>query len=132
LTLTWFATSPTSGRFLSGEVARSDVMELVDRFEQLRASGQGYIEVNRDDDHPAITLGFLGEHAVVHLMPDAESTSLLAGDGSSTADVVEVQIMDDLAEFTGDVVLSLDHAWAVVQQFVRTGDVSTVGEWHEL
>ncbi len=40
--------------------------------------------------------------------------------------------MDDLAVFTGDFVLSVDHAWEVVQNFVLTGAFEDLGEWCEL
>ncbi|MET7494009.1 hypothetical protein [Streptomyces sp900116325] len=40
--------------------------------------------------------------------------------------------MDDLAEFTGDFVLSVDRAWALVRNFIRTGASSELGECCEL
>jgi hypothetical protein len=40
--------------------------------------------------------------------------------------------MDDLADFTGDFVLSVDRAWALVHNFIQTGAPSELGEWREL
>jgi hypothetical protein len=40
----WAATSPVSGRFSPAET-RSDLVDLSERFNELRSHGQGYLEV---------------------------------------------------------------------------------------
>ncbi|MFJ8104598.1 hypothetical protein [Streptomyces sp. NPDC096132] len=71
--------SPESGRFSARE-RRSDARELADRFSELRSSGQGYLEVRLPDrEFPQLSLGFRGDHAVIHLIDDAERMSLLVG-----------------------------------------------------
>jgi hypothetical protein len=126
----WATTSPESGRFSAGE-KRSDVRDLADRFSELRSRGQGYLEVRLPDrEFPQLSLGFRGDHAVVHRIDDAETMSLLAGDGTAPVGaVVDIPIMDDLAEFTGDFVLSVDRAWALISSFIRTGAASDLGVW---
>jgi hypothetical protein len=60
---------------------------------------------------------------------------LLAGDGSIANDqTVLVPVMDDIdnAEFTGAFVLSADHAWAAVREFISHGSVAGLGHWQEL
>lgn len=129
----WAMTSPETGRF-SGIEELSDVSVMEDRFHQLRSQGQGYVEVRLQDmDFPQLTLSFRDDHAVVHLFSDAEKVSLLKGDGTVPPEAaVDVPIMDDLAEFTGDFVLSVDRAWALVRSFARTGVPAALGEWCEL
>ncbi|WUP46588.1 hypothetical protein OG766_05450 [Streptomyces sp. NBC_00259] len=129
----WAATSPESGRFSPGERS-SDVRGLSDRFSQLRARGQGYLEVRLPSSElPQLTLGFRGDHAVMHLIDGSEAMSLLVGDGSVTSGAaVDVPIVDDLTAFTGDRVLSLDRAWALVHDFIRTGAPGDLGAWREL
>jgi hypothetical protein len=126
-------TSPESGLFSPGE-GSADVRDLSDRFTKLRSRGQGYLEVRLlGSEFPVFTLGFRRDHAVIHLFQDAEKVSLLRGDGTVAPDaVVEVPIMDDLAGFTGDFVLSVDRAWALVRDFIRTGTPNDLGQWCEL
>lgn len=104
------------------------------RIDELRAHGQGYLEVALPGgEFPVLALGLRHGHAVVHLFRDAERVSLLVGDGSVPTDAaVEVPIMDGLAEFTGDFVLSVDHACAVAGTFVRTGTADGLGQWCDL
>ncbi|MFD7771115.1 hypothetical protein [Streptomyces sp. NPDC059787] len=121
MSVVWAATSPESGLF--HEVERcSEVKDLSDRFNDLRARGQGYVEVRWPDrEFPVLTLAFRDGHAVVHLMSDTERMSLLVGDGTVPSEAgVEVPIMDNLAVFTGDFVLDVDRAWDVVHDFART------------
>ena len=67
---------------------------------------------------------------MIHLIDDGEGSSLLVGDGTVPVDaVVDVLIMDGLAEFTGGFVLSVDRAWALVSSFIRTGAVGDLGVW---
>ncbi|MFD8423523.1 hypothetical protein [Streptomyces sp. NPDC059668] len=129
----WAATSPESGRFHQVE-RRSEVNDLSARFDDLRARGQGYVEVRTPNkDFPMLTLAFRGDHAVVHLMTDTERISLLTGDGTVSSDAeIEVPIMDDLAMFAGNFVLRTDRAWDLVHAFTQTQTVSPLGEWWEL
>ncbi|WP_406344299.1 hypothetical protein [Streptomyces sp. NBC_01578] len=126
----WATTSPESGRFSAVE-RRSDVSGLSVRFSQLRAHGHGYLEVRlADSDYPLLTLGFRGDHAVVHRFSHAEKVSLLIGDGTTPSDaVVDIPNVDDLAEFTGDFVLNIDHAWALVRNFIQAEAPNDLGQW---
>lgn len=128
----WAATSPESGRFCPDE-RHTDLRGLSDRFGELRSRGQGYLEVGLPGaEFPWLSMGFRGDHAVVHLLEDAGAMSLRVGDGTVPPGVVAgVPVMDGLAEFTGGFVLGVDRAWAVVQDFVRTG-VPGEGGWCEL
>jgi hypothetical protein len=45
---------------------------------------------------------------------------------------IEVAIGDDVAVCTGDLVLTLDHAWRLVREFARTGEVGDLGDWYGL
>ncbi|MFK4122892.1 hypothetical protein [Streptomyces longwoodensis] len=130
MSVMWAATSPESGLFDPVE-RRSEVKDLSDRFNNLRSCGQGYVEVRSPDkEFPVLILAFRGDHAVVHLMSDAERMSLLAGDGIVlSGGEVEVPIMDDLATFTGDFVLDTDRAWGMVYDFTQTQAVGSLGEW---
>jgi len=40
--------------------------------------------------------------------------------------------MDDLAIFTGDFVVTLEHAWQLMREIVRTGEVGHFGDWYGL
>jgi hypothetical protein len=133
MSVMWAATSPESGLFHPVE-RRSEVKDLSDRFNDLRSGGQGYVEVRSPTrEFPVLSLAFRGDHAVVHLISDAERMSLLVGDGivPSSAEV-EVPIVDDLAAFTGDFVLDTDRAWGLVHDFIQTRAAGPLGEWREL
>ncbi|MBQ1045058.1 hypothetical protein KBX35_13890 [Micromonospora sp. C32] len=110
---------------------QSGVAGLIERFEELRAQGRGYLEVRGDAAFPVLTLGFTGSAAVIHLMTDEEAAFLLAAEPPAGADA-EVLVLDDPVEFTADVVLDLERAWQVVDGFVRTGVAGRAGEWREL
>jgi hypothetical protein len=45
---------------------------------------------------------------------------------------IEVPIMDDLAGFTGEFVINVDHAWETVRRFMMTGSTADLGTWSEL
>jgi hypothetical protein len=132
MSVVWAATSPESGLFHPVE-RRSEVEDLSDRFNDLRSRGQGYVEVRSlDREFPVLTLAFRDDHAVVHLMSDAERMSLLVGDGTiPTGAEVEVPIMDYLAAFTGDFVLDIDRAWNLVHEFTQTQTAGSLGKWCE-
>ncbi|MFG2061510.1 hypothetical protein ACGFIK_08800 [Micromonospora sp. NPDC048871] len=127
--ISWSATSPTSGKF--APVERSDIAGLIERFDELRAQGRGYLEVRTDAAFPVLTLGFTESAAVVQLMTDEDSTSLLAADHPASTDV-EVLVLDDPVEFAADFIFDLDYAWRVVEEFVRTCVPGRAGAWHEL
>jgi hypothetical protein len=129
----WSVTSTATGRFSATETASSSA-DLLELFDSLTARGDGYVEVRRaDSDFPLITIGFRGSRAVVHAASDTDSMSLLRGDGSLLAtESVDVPIMDDSAAFTGDFVSTVDRARVVLEQFMLTGDVGTLGEWWRL
>jgi hypothetical protein len=131
LQVAWAATSPNSGR-LAPEV-ESTFDELLARFRELRARGEGYLEVrNPDRDFPAITMGFRDGRAVIHVAHGPESLALLRGDDSvSPNEQVEVLIIDEPAVFTGEVAMRLDHAWQLVEYFARTGSVDEHENWFE-
>ncbi|MFF3412597.1 hypothetical protein ACFYW8_41975 [Streptomyces sp. NPDC002742] len=133
MSVVWSMTSLKSGRFSPNE-RRSELPDLASGFNELRSRGQGYLEVRFPDNaFPQLTLSFRGDHAVIHLFNDEASVSLLVGDGTVSPEVtIDVPIMDDLTEFTGDFILSVHHAWDVVQNFVQTGTVEGLGEWCEL
>ncbi|KJK33516.1 hypothetical protein UK15_39040 [Streptomyces variegatus] len=131
--VSWTATDPESRQFSPTERS-SDFADLADHFTALRSHGQGYLEVRLPgDEFPLLTLGFLDDQAVIHLFDAAEKSSLLVGDGTATADaVLEVPIMDDLAVFSGDCVVDVDRAWALIRNFIQTRAPGELGEWREL
>ncbi|MFD7876888.1 hypothetical protein ACFV5G_22745 [Streptomyces sp. NPDC059766] len=133
MSVTWAATAPESGRFCAVERC-SDVGELAHRFHELRSRGRGYLEVGLPgSEFPRLTLGFQGDQAVLHLFDDAEGVYLLVGDGITSPDaLVDVPIMDDLAAFGDDFVVTVDHAWAAVNTFIQTRATGGLGEWHAL
>lgn len=128
MTISWAATSLVSGRFVPTE--RSGTDGLASRFEDLRAQGQGYLEVRALDAPCTLTLGFKGSAAVIQCISDHGTTSLLVA-VPPRAEAAEVLVMDDLVNFTTGFVLDLDQAWRNIEEFVRTGDASQVGEWCE-
>jgi hypothetical protein len=133
LEVIWAGTAVPGGRFSPIEV-RSTPDELDGRFRELRPRGEGNLEVRLPDrDFPTISLGFRGGHAVIHRVDSPESMSLLRGDSSVPSDAaVEVLIMDEPAEFTGDFVVAVDHAWRLIKEFVHTNELVNLGEWCEL
>ncbi|WP_405934000.1 hypothetical protein OG495_02015 [Streptomyces longwoodensis] len=131
--VSWTATDPESRQFSATERS-SDVADLADHFTALRSHGQGYLEVRLPGSElPLLALGFQDDQAVIHRFDAAEKSFLLVGDGTAAADaVVEVPIMDDLAVFSGDCVVAVDRAWALVRNFIQTGAPGQLGEWREL
>ncbi|WP_229070976.1 hypothetical protein [Actinoplanes sp. DH11] len=132
----WSATELGSRRFCPTPV-RSEPAELEDRFRRLRRRRiRGYVEVEIPGGGSSrVTIGFRGEYAVVHMVVTAPVPRffVLGGDGSVPADAyVKVPVRDELARFTGDVVLEVHRAWDVVQAFTRTGQAGDLGEWRPL
>ena len=132
--LVWWAATDLESRRYSAVERSSDVADLTDHFTALRSHGQGYLEVRLPgDEFPLLTLGFQDDQAVIHRFSNAETSSLLVGDGTAKADsFVHVPIMDDLAVFSGDFVLAVDRAWTLVREFIQTGAPGELGEWREL
>jgi hypothetical protein len=131
----WIATDPQTRR-LSYTERRTTAEEYVARMDALHALGEGYSEVSlADRAYPRLTVSFRGGYGVVHQFSAEDKVFLLAGDGSIADDqTVLVPVMDDIddAEFTGAFVLSADHAWAAVREFLRHGSVEDLGNWQEL
>jgi len=127
----WTATLPESGRF-DPIARRSSIDVLASRFAELRARGEGYLEVKRIEDSPRLTVGFRGSIAVVQMFDELGATSILKGDGSSPTELIEVPIMDDAADFSGKAGLSVDRAWSIVLAFLQRRDLSELGEWVDL
>jgi hypothetical protein len=131
----WIATDPET-RQLSHTERRTTAEEFAARIEALLALGEGYCEVSlAGRAFPHLTLSFRGGCGVVHQFPAADKVFLLAGDGLIADDQsVLVPVMDDIddAEFTGAFVLSAEHAWAAVREFLRHGSVEDRGDWQEL
>ncbi|GAB3938465.1 hypothetical protein GCM10029976_052990 [Kribbella albertanoniae] len=127
------ATSIGSGRFDAAErtVGDGDLLRL---FDQLAGSGRGYLEVRSlGREFPLLTVGLQGGFAVVHCSTAQEQMALLWGDGSVAAhEAIEVPVMDEVAVFSGEFVLSTTAARAVVEDFVRSGSPAGLGEWMDL
>jgi hypothetical protein len=99
--------------------------ELLKRYCELRQRGEGYVEVRLPEhEFPVVTVGFRGDFAVAHVADGPTSMALLRGDGSvPPARLVEVLIMDDVSAFSGEVAMSLDHAWTLLDDFLHSGHV---------
>lgn len=130
----WTATDPDSG-LLCCTPQRSAMRDYVARIETLLALGEGYSEVHRADRfHPYLAWAFRGGYGMVHQFSAYDRVFLLAGSGVVGAgETVSVPVLDlDAALFTGEYVLSAEHAWAAVREFLRHGSVEDLGEWQEL
>jgi hypothetical protein len=134
LDVTWTATDPGTRR-LSVE-RRTSADDYIARIETLLAVGEGYTEVHHAGrQYPLLALSFRGGYAVIHQFPAGDKVLLLAGDGVIGAhEAVLVPVLDDIddAEFSGDFVLNVAHAWTAVKDFLRHGAVEDLGEWQEL
>jgi hypothetical protein len=132
--VTWTATDPGTRR-LSTE-RRTSADDYAARIETLLAAGEGYTEVHRAGrQYPLLALSFRDGYGVVHQFAAEDTVFLLVGDGLLDAhETVRVPVLDDGddTEFSGDHVLSVEHAWAAVREFLRHGAVADLGEWHEL
>lgn len=126
--VTWAATSPSSGRFVSSEVT-TDVGELRQRYDDLQLRGRGYLEIRRSGEFPVVTLGFEGETAVIHLFADPDNTYVLTTTDPRNAGLAIVPIMDEPTEFTPEFVHDGGRAWVGVETFAKTGDAMVTGEW---
>jgi hypothetical protein len=130
----WIATDPQTRRLYAER--RTSAEEYIARIEALRALGEGYSEVSlADRAYPHLAFSFRGGYGVVHHFSAADRVFLLAGDGSVANDqIVLVPVLDDIddAAFTGAFVLSADHAWAAVREFIRHGSIEALGNWQAL
>jgi hypothetical protein len=133
MNVTWAATALESERYSATEKT-SDVSELTDHFDELRSRGRGYIEVRLPDrEFPRLALGFQADQAVIHLFGDADGSALLTGDDTVATDaVVDLPVMEGLAPFSGDFILTVERAWTLLRNFIRTGAHDELGEWCEL
>jgi hypothetical protein len=122
----WIATNPGSQR-LSFVEQRTSADDYIARIEALLAGGEGYSEVHRADrDYPYVALAVKDGYGVVHLFSADGKLLILAGDGVIDAgETVLIPVLDDGhgTPFTGEYVLSTEHAWKVVKHFVRHGAV---------
>ena len=135
MTVVWSATVPETHRV--GGTMRTELEQLEAHFVGLRASGEGYLEVELPTENsPQVTLSFRGDRAVVHHLADLDEdpkSFLLVGDGSlAPHGTVDVPVMDEDAVFSGDFVMTVDRAWEAVREFARTRSVAGLGEWCEL
>jgi hypothetical protein len=130
----WTATDPGSRR-LSTE-RRTSADDYIARIEALLAVGEGYSEVHRaDQQYPLLALSFKDGYGVIHQFSAEDKVLLLVGDGVIDAhETALVPVLDDIddASFSGDYVLSAEHAWTAVKDFLRHGAVEDLGEWQEL
>jgi len=113
---------------------RTSAADYIARIEALRATGEGYTEMRRaGQQYPVLTLSFKDGYSVIHQFANADTVLLLAGDGMvGSHETVLVPVDADWAEFSGDYVLSAEHAWMVVKEFLRHGAVEDLGVWREL
>jgi hypothetical protein len=124
----WIATDPDSQR-LSFVERRTSADDYIARIEALLAVGEGYSEVQWADR------AVRGGYGVVHLFSADGELFILAGDGVIDAsETVLIPVLDDGqgTPFTGEYVLSAEHAWKAVKHFVRHGAVEDLGNWQEL
>lgn len=72
---------------------------------------------------------------MIHQFSAEDKVFLLTGDrvidAHETALVPVLGDIDD-APFSGDHVLSAEHAWTTVKHFLRDGAVEDLGEWPEM
>lgn len=134
MTVSWAATSPIIGRFAS--YRQTDSRDLVERLDELRAVGSGYVEVGlASQDLPYLCLGFQDDRAVVQRFNEDGSMSVLVGDGRTPADQdVWVPVMDDPdpAWFSGAFASTVERAVAVLRRFLDGPDQDELSEWSDL
>lgn len=127
------ATSVESGRFQAVERAidRDDLLQLVD---QLTGIGQGYLELrSAEHEFPVLTVGFRRGFAVIQCASTPDQTALLHGDGSiPPGETIDVPIVDELATFTGEFVLTVGRARKALEDFTESGNPACHGEWYGL
>ena len=110
---------------------RSETETFLRFLESLSTYGEGYAEVARGD-HPfsMLALSAASGHGVIHQFQSEDKSYLLRGDGSVPAgEVVELPMLEGLATFSGDFVLTLDLALGAVEAFARGAAVARLGEW---
>lgn len=131
--LDWIATDPETGQL--SYTRRTTAEEYIAWIRVLRELGEGYTEVSlADRPYPCLAFGFRGSCGVVHQFVTEDEVFILSGDGViADGQTVRVPVLDnDDSEWTGEFVLSAEHAWAAVKQFVRNGSVEGLGHWGEL
>src|SRR4051794_35400492 len=109
MTMRVAATSP-EGLFIgvAHDTTEEALSELMD---ELQRRGQGYFEIHEAGAAwPTLAVGLAGPRAVIHLFENADSVSLLQSAGPSSAQAVDVPIMDELATFDSAFALSLETA----------------------
>ena len=131
----WIATDPGSPR-ISFVERRTSADDYIARIEALLAVGEGYSEVHwAGRVYPYVALAVKDGYGVVHLFSADGKLLILAGDGVIDAgETVLIPVLDDGhgTPFTGEYVLSTEHAWKAVKHFVRHGAVEDPGNWQEL
>jgi hypothetical protein len=109
---------------------RSETQTFLRFLESLSTQGEGYVEVARcDQTFPMLALSAASGNGVIHQFRE-DMSYLLRGDGSVPAgEAVELPIIEGLATFSGDFVLTLDFAVGAVEAFARGAAVARLGEW---
>jgi hypothetical protein len=110
---------------------RSETQTFLRFLKSLSTRGEGYAEVSKGEQpFPMLALSVASGHGVIHQFQSEDKSYLLRGDGSVPAgDVVELPIIEGLATFSGDFVLTFDLAVGAVEAFVRGAAVARLGEW---
>lgn len=113
---------------------RSEIQTFLRFLESLSTHGEGYAEVTRgDQSFPMLALSAASGHGVIHQFQSQDKSYLLCGDGSvPTGQVVDLPIIEGLATFSGDFVLTLDLAVGAIEAFARGAAVAQLGVWVEL
>lgn len=110
---------------------RSETQTFLRFLESLSMHGEGYAEVARGDQpFPILALSAASGHGVIHQFQSQDKSYVLRGDGSvPTGEVVELPIIEGLATFSGDFVLTLDLSIGAIAAFARGAAVARLGEW---
>ncbi|MDF2093587.1 hypothetical protein P0Y31_14635 [Knoellia sp. 3-2P3] len=110
---------------------RSETQTFLRFLESLTTYGEGYAEVARGDQpFPRLALSAASRQSVIHQFESEDKSYLLRGDRSVQAgEVVVLPVLEGLATFSGDFVLTLDLAVGAVEAFARGAAVARLGEW---
>ena len=105
----------------------SETQTFLRFLESLSTHGEG---ARGDQPFPMLALSAASAHGAIHQFHSEDEPYLLRGDGSVPAgEVVELPIIEGLATFSGDFVLTLDLAVGAVEAFARGAAVERLGEW---